>query len=1353
MSRERSPDRPPQPPAAPRTAPRAAAPTTFENPNLGPTTKTEILAYVEGKIKAPPHLPQIEGDTLANKADRVLVVHCNYRELYFQHGNAEVTALAKEKLKALFKLATEGVLQAARNRTAAVQEKAPQALILEEGATLKEETKITIIPTGMIEMVKPGDTVKLLDNGRIYKINGEDQVKCEITRQTDPKGPYTGFVKASAFDKAPTPKPLTTEEEAAAAKPAAGAESTGNGKVLEFNEANFEAEVLKSDKPVIVDFYAPWCGPCKTMEPIMTTLAKRHAGNVKIGKINFDENKKLVEKYQVNGIPYLIAFKNGQVVNTMDGAYPENVVEQTLIYNHPGPATGLPSSAGTRVEENKITNYKEALARLYERTGATIEEKDGKLLIKFKDGTTGEIIESAEKNKLTIKLSGKIGVLHLTLEANQPDKLFTFKMSKESGEKIWEFSIDNKDLKISGTVYTKTGQAIPAKNGQELEKLYKEHHPELEAFFQNLVPEKPEKPPAQPAPSAPTQPSTLSPETPAPSPSPDANPDQKIELQLPPDQIAFFGASLIYHYNQYWPEKYKIPTATDERYVKSGKSVFAMKTDMEALLKSGQLNKITCSVILGGINNLSKKETTAEEIIAALDSMVQSLLNKTPPSLAILCTLPPMKGHRPFQSNIEEITAKANKVNAWIKQQAEKFPGKVIVFDLEKMVSDPANPGHMLKKYYNDGLHLSKVGKAEMAAEIYRIIAKSTAPPRAPAAPATPVVAPTPIAEPEPKPALPIAAPAAPSENPTAALQQSIEKVVENMKGTVAVYVFNPDTRECLARLNENKVLPAASLIKVQILFALHEAVKLGIVPKEDFPMLKQWAEKMITISHNESTDEIIKYLGKKNLGMEWINATMQELGFKQTKLTRLFSKEAREEAQKTQEKNWTTAAEMAKAMTMALTLTSPPGWDSALDLMLKSKRGERLGALLPESVQIARKSGELPRHTHNAYIFISGEKRLVTVVMVSDSYDKDLAKTGTAQIGKLAYDTMSRIVHPAKPLAQPALAIPQQPAPAAEPSPEPAETLDANLNEILTSLRFENIAKLDLTKLDQSFNALKQAVESGKLKIEKIIEAIFPQEREKAIAIIYSDRFRQKIVGRITNDIQTDPRSGAYFQKWEKLIAAVNTTGQHRLTHFKIWQKFLETFSTDTNKNKRSFVLKDPKATNIKPDTDLSRSHQEALDIFFKASFIKHEDAFETGPEITAYEGGIVIAAAGDFKYNGTGNETPSGSHKASPQAKAAYAGGGFSTPLSGNGLAILTYSGEVNYYSHLRSIVVKQGQIIEAGQILGKGGNTGVHAISQGKERGKHLHFQMHTINYDANLITAHPPEYIRAKLLEVK
>ncbi|MBI4235316.1 serine hydrolase [Candidatus Peregrinibacteria bacterium] len=228
------------PPAAPHAAPQAV-PHTFANPDLGPTTKEEILDYVAGKIKAPPHLPQIEGDTVANKADRVLVVHCDYRELYFKDGEKEVITLAKEKLKALFKLATEGVIQAARDRTADIQEKAPQAFALEDTAKLKEEARIIIIPTGMFEIVKPGDTAKILDNGRIYKIKGEDCVKCEITGQTEPKNQLTGFVKASAFDKAPIAKPLTAEEtpqpspEAPSLTPTVKLNIPDNPKIKNFN--------------------------------------------------------------------------------------------------------------------------------------------------------------------------------------------------------------------------------------------------------------------------------------------------------------------------------------------------------------------------------------------------------------------------------------------------------------------------------------------------------------------------------------------------------------------------------------------------------------------------------------------------------------------------------------------------------------------------------------------------------------------------------------------------------------------------------------------------------------------------------------------------------------------------------------------------------------------------------------------------------------------------------------------------------------------------------------------------------------------------------------------------------------
>ncbi|MBE5845863.1 MAG: thioredoxin [Butyrivibrio sp.] len=101
-----------------------------------------------------------------------------------------------------------------------------------------------------------------------------------------------------------------------------------------FTEENFESEVLNSDIPVLVDFYADWCGPCKMMFPVVEKLAEEYDGKVKIGKVNSDENSELAMKYAIMSIPSFLMFKNGEVVNSATGAIPEaalkNIIDGTL---------------------------------------------------------------------------------------------------------------------------------------------------------------------------------------------------------------------------------------------------------------------------------------------------------------------------------------------------------------------------------------------------------------------------------------------------------------------------------------------------------------------------------------------------------------------------------------------------------------------------------------------------------------------------------------------------------------------------------------------------------------------------------------------------------------------------------------------------------------------------------------------------------------------------------------------------------------------------------------------------------------------------------------------------------------
>jgi thioredoxin 1 len=98
---------------------------------------------------------------------------------------------------------------------------------------------------------------------------------------------------------------------------------TEDSPLLHVDDKNFSAEVLKADLPVLVDFWATWCGPCRTIGPIVEDLAKEFVGKVKVAKLNVDENPGTPSQYGVRGIPTLILFKGGKVVEQIVGAVPK----------------------------------------------------------------------------------------------------------------------------------------------------------------------------------------------------------------------------------------------------------------------------------------------------------------------------------------------------------------------------------------------------------------------------------------------------------------------------------------------------------------------------------------------------------------------------------------------------------------------------------------------------------------------------------------------------------------------------------------------------------------------------------------------------------------------------------------------------------------------------------------------------------------------------------------------------------------------------------------------------------------------------------------------------------------------
>ena len=100
--------------------------------------------------------------------------------------------------------------------------------------------------------------------------------------------------------------------------------------VLEVNDATFDQEVLKSEQPVLVDFWAVWCGQCKAIGPTVDAVAAKYAGQLKVAKVNVDQNGATPSRYNIRGIPALLFFKGGKVVDQIEGWKPQDVIEEKI---------------------------------------------------------------------------------------------------------------------------------------------------------------------------------------------------------------------------------------------------------------------------------------------------------------------------------------------------------------------------------------------------------------------------------------------------------------------------------------------------------------------------------------------------------------------------------------------------------------------------------------------------------------------------------------------------------------------------------------------------------------------------------------------------------------------------------------------------------------------------------------------------------------------------------------------------------------------------------------------------------------------------------------------------------------
>jgi thioredoxin 1 len=169
------------------------------------------------------------------------------------------------------------------------------------------------------------------ENPRAYERFGKPRLPAVITFKEGQETARTeiaspGDLEAHVkFATGQGPKPVAKQQPAP--------QTAGISAPVPITDASFEKDVLQSKLPVLVDFWAPWCGPCHMIAPVLDRLAQSYAGRLTIAKLNVDENPMAAGRYQITGIPHLIMFKNGEIVGRLVGAQPQQNIEQ-LIKRH-----------------------------------------------------------------------------------------------------------------------------------------------------------------------------------------------------------------------------------------------------------------------------------------------------------------------------------------------------------------------------------------------------------------------------------------------------------------------------------------------------------------------------------------------------------------------------------------------------------------------------------------------------------------------------------------------------------------------------------------------------------------------------------------------------------------------------------------------------------------------------------------------------------------------------------------------------------------------------------------------------------------------------------------------------------